>query len=59
MRRLRREKGWSQEELGARANLHRTYIGALERSEENMTLQTLDKLADALGVAPIELFRTR
>jgi transcriptional regulator with XRE-family HTH domain len=47
IRRLRKQRGWSQEALGAKAELHRTYIGARERAEENMTLQTLDKLAVA------------
>jgi transcriptional regulator with XRE-family HTH domain len=49
--------GWSQEELGAIANLHRTYIGAIERAEENITVRTLDKLAVALRVAPAEFLR--
>jgi transcriptional regulator with XRE-family HTH domain len=57
VRRIRTERGWSQEELGARANLHRTYVGAIERAEENLTLRTLDKLATALGVKPFELLR--
>jgi transcriptional regulator with XRE-family HTH domain len=59
VRRLRRERGWSQEELGAKAGLHRTYIGAIERCEENITLRTLDLLADALSVAQVELFQRR
>lgn len=59
VRRLRKKRGWSQEELGAQANLHRTYVGAIERAEENLTLNTLDRLAKALGVAPIELLRRR
>jgi transcriptional regulator with XRE-family HTH domain len=57
VRLLRAKKGWSQEELGARAQLHRTYIGAIERSEENLTLRTLDKLATALGVPAVDLFK--
>jgi transcriptional regulator with XRE-family HTH domain len=57
VRRLRKGKGWSQEELGAKADLHRSYIGAIERCEENLTLRTLDKLAVALKVNPVELFR--
>jgi transcriptional regulator with XRE-family HTH domain len=52
-----RQFGWSQEELGALADLHRTYIGASERAEENLTLRTLDKLAKAFGVKPIDLLR--
>jgi transcriptional regulator with XRE-family HTH domain len=57
VRRLRKDRGWSQEELGAKANLHRTYIGAIERCEENLTIRTLDKLAAALKVQPVDLFR--
>ncbi len=59
VRQRRKDRGWSQEELGARADLHRTYIGAIERCEENLTLRTLDKLATALKVKPIEFFRQR
>ena len=59
VRRLRTALGWSQEELGARAGLHRTYVGAIERCEENITLRTLDQLADALGVESRDLFRKR
>jgi transcriptional regulator with XRE-family HTH domain len=40
----------SQEELANRANLHRTYIGAVERSERNITLVNADKIAHALSV---------
>ena len=49
--------GLSQEKFAARCNLHRTYIGAIERCEENITLATLDKLAKALDVKPVELLR--
>jgi len=59
VRRLRKARGWSQEELGAQAGLHRTYVGAIERCEENLTLTTLDKLAAALAVRPVELLRNR
>ena len=59
LRRIRKKRGLSQEELGLKADLHRTYIGALERAEENMTLRTLDKLAKALSVQPADFFRKR
>ena len=58
VRRLRRAKGWSQEEMAARSQLHRTYIGAIERGEGNITLDTLDRLAEALGERPEKLIRS-
>lgn len=45
----------SQEELAARAGLHRTYIGGIERGERNITLDSLQVIAAALNVAPVEL----
>lgn len=48
VRLLRISKGWSQEELAARCGLHRTYVGAVERAERNITVGTLCKLAQAL-----------
>ena len=53
---LRKERGWSQEELGERADLHHTYVGAVERGEKNASIDTLDKIAGALGVEMIDLF---
>jgi len=38
----------SQEQLGERAHIHRTYIGAVERAEKNVTVATLAKVARAL-----------
>ena len=49
VRRLRLAKRWSQEEFADKCELHRTYIGAIERGEGNITLRTLAKLAEALG----------
>lgn len=57
VRRVRHRRGWSQEELSARCRLHRTYIGAIERGERNITLKTLEHLAEALGVDPLDLLR--
>lgn len=48
---FRREKQISQEELAERCNLHRTYIGSVERGERNVTLSTLEVLAQAIGVS--------
>jgi transcriptional regulator with XRE-family HTH domain len=40
----------SQEELAHRADLHRTYIGMIERAEKNITLVNMEKIANALQV---------
>lgn len=48
---FRREKQLSQEELADLCNLHRTYIGSVERGERNVTLSTLEVLAQAVGVS--------
>ncbi len=50
VRRLRQEKGYSQEEFAFRVGLHRTYMGDIERGEKNVTLVTADKLAKGLGL---------
>ncbi len=55
LRNLREKKGWSQEELGFEAGLHRNYIGGIERGERNVGVVNLAKLANALGVRPRDL----
>jgi len=50
LRELRQEKGWSQDELAARSGLHRTYIGTVERAEQSITVDSMEKLASALNV---------
>jgi len=50
VRKIRREKGLSQEELAFKASLHRTYIGMIERAEKNITLINIEKIANALEV---------
>jgi transcriptional regulator with XRE-family HTH domain len=53
--RARKRAGMSQEEVGIRATLHRTEIGLLERGERLPRIDTMVKLAGALGVPPVEL----
>ncbi len=50
IKRLRREQGISQEALADKAGLHRTYIGAVERGERNITLLNANRIAEALDV---------
>jgi transcriptional regulator with XRE-family HTH domain len=54
--RLRRHSiGLSQEALADLCGLHRTYIGAIERGERNITVNTLARVADALGCSALDL----
>ena len=56
LRMLRMTHGWSQERLAAASGLHRTYISLIERSACNISLDNLEKIADAFGVTLPELF---
>jgi transcriptional regulator with XRE-family HTH domain len=49
---LRETKGFSQESFASKSGFKRTYIGAVERGEMNLTLSSLCQLANALGVQP-------
>lgn len=55
IRTIRLKQGMSQEELANICDLHRTYIGSVERAERNITLNTLVKFANALNVSIIDL----
>ena len=55
IRKLREKKGLSQEKLADIADLHRTYIGHVERGEKNLTLRSLERIAKALGVSARDL----
>ena len=57
VREKRKEKGLSQEQLSFKADLHRTYIGMIERAEKNITLSNIEKIAKALEVDIIELLK--
>lgn len=53
---LRKEKGISQEELAFRSDLHRTYIGMIERAEKNVTLKNIAKIANGLEISIKDFF---
>jgi transcriptional regulator with XRE-family HTH domain len=55
VKRLRLARKWSQEDCAEKCDLHRTYIGAVERGERNITLATLDTIAAAFGVSSVAL----
>lgn len=56
VRKFRKKKGLSQEQLAFKAGLHRTYIGMIERAEKNITLLNIEKIANALDVSLQKLF---
>jgi transcriptional regulator with XRE-family HTH domain len=55
VRNLRLASGLSQEELATRCDLHRTYIGFIERGEKAVTIETADKIARGLKIPLAEL----
>ncbi|MBI5918557.1 MAG: helix-turn-helix transcriptional regulator [Nitrosomonadales bacterium] len=59
VRAYRKDHGLSQEELADLCELHRTYIGSVEREERNVSLSTLEVLAKALGISVPELLTPR
>ena len=58
VRRIRKERGWSQEELAFESGLHRTYISGIERGARNPTVLVLEKLAEALKVTAARLLES-
>lgn len=55
VRKLRQQQNLSQNQLADKSGLHRTYIGAVERGERNITIINADKIAQALSVKLSEL----
>lgn len=54
---FRAEKGWSQEILGFETGLHRTFIAHVERGVRNISIDNLEKIAVAFGIAPYQLLQ--
>ncbi len=59
VKRIRKERSWSQEELAFESGLHRTYISGIERGARNPTIMILARLADTLRVTVGELVVSR
>ena len=59
LRALREKRALSQEAFAEQLGVHRTYLGGLERGERNLTLKTLERIAEQAGVAPLDLLRRR
>lgn len=57
IRELRSQKGWSQEQFADEVGVHRTYIGAVERGEQNIALDNIERIAKRLGISIEELFK--
>lgn len=57
LRNFRKRLGVSQEQLAELAELHRTYIGAVERGEKNISAKNIEKIANVLGVEPFLLLK--
>ena len=55
LRRIRQKKHISQEKLAELAGLHRTYVSSVERGERNVTIETIEKFAEALGIKMAQL----
>lgn len=57
MRRLRAARGLSQEALAHESGLNRTYLSGVERSERNVSIDNIGRIADGLGVEPWKLLK--
>jgi transcriptional regulator with XRE-family HTH domain len=58
LRRYRLQRGLSQEAMARVLDVHRTYMGGVERGERNLTLNSLERIAAAIDVDPLALLAT-
>ncbi len=56
LRHHREAQGHSQESFADACGLHRTYVGAIERGERNVSIDNIARIAEALGVDIADLF---
>jgi len=56
LRKYRTEQNMSQEHLAELAGLHRTYISAVEREQRNISIESIQRIADALKIEPFRFF---
>jgi transcriptional regulator with XRE-family HTH domain len=54
---LRKKRGFSQEDFAHECGFHRSYMGAVERGEKNITIQMLERIAKTLKISLAELFK--
>jgi transcriptional regulator with XRE-family HTH domain len=59
VRAVRKDRGWSQEELAERAGLHRTYISIIERGLKNVSIDNIEAIAKALEEPASDLMARR
>ncbi len=56
VKKIREQKGWSQDRLSEETGLHRTYISGIERGVRNPTIEIVQQLSTALGIEIQDLF---
>jgi transcriptional regulator with XRE-family HTH domain len=59
LRSYREARGLSQEAFADVLGVHRTYMGGVERGERNLTLKSLERIAERVGVDPLSLLTTK
>jgi transcriptional regulator with XRE-family HTH domain len=57
LRLLRKQKGFTQEELAFRAGINRNYVGQIEREEKSPTVDIVEAISNSLGIEPGRLFK--
>ncbi|HEY9059371.1 MAG TPA: helix-turn-helix transcriptional regulator [Pseudobacteroides sp.] len=57
IRKLRKAKNWSQEELGFQSNVHPSYIGVIERGEKSISIDSLEKILNGLNITFEDFFK--